>query len=483
MVPLAWDELFPVGSLPEKRLRLRAITIGQAMSERPGAAMTEAFDDWKDTRTAYNFFENEKMSLPVLLDPATRALGRALQELPEGTTVLSVQDTTELNLSHLPSMTGLGEIGNPKNRGLMAHAGLAVGTDGVPLGLLGTQTWVRPIGGVDGGGNRRSKRAAKARRSKPFDEKESVRWWTMIEEVEQRVGRPGLLLHVGDRENDIYDVFSRSEQAHYRLLVRAAQDRNVAGEHGSLWAQVESFDESEQRQVIEVPERPAKDGKPARAARDATLAIRFGAVTLCAPKKAPGSVEMWAVLVREVDPPAGEEAIEWLLLTLDPIKTVEDAWLRVEWYRFRWRIEEFFKVLKTGCLVEKRQFESRETFEVSLGFSLLTAARLLALTKRARHEPDAPASEALSPDEEHILIQHAEVHRGRTPSPLRLAEAVMLIAMLGGYKGRSCDGPPGWITLWRGYRRLCAMVDGYRLARPNPLESATPASEVHPNTD
>jgi len=377
-------------------------------------------------------------------------------------------------------MTGLGELGNPKNRGLFAHAALAVGTDGVPLGLLGTQTWVRPIGGVGGGGNRRSRRTAKARRAKSFDEKESVRWWTTIEETEQRVDRPGLLLHVGDRESDIYEVLARSKQSGYRVLVRASHDRKVAGEYSSLWEHVESFDESEDRQVIEVPERPAKDGKPARAAREATVALRFGAVTLCAPKKAAGSIEMWAILVREVDPPEGAEAVEWLLLTLDPIETVEHAWLRVEWYRYRWRIEEFFKVLKTGCNVEKRQFEARETFEVSLGCSLLAAARLLALTKRARLEPDAPASEALSPDEEHILIQHAEAHRGRTPSPLRLAEAVMLIAMLGGYKGRSCDGPPGWITLWRGYRRLCDMVDGYRLARPNPLESATPASAAHP---
>ena len=477
MMPLAWDELFPVGCLPEKRLRLRAITIGQAMSERPGAAMTEAFDDWADTRTAYNFFENERMSLSVLLDPPTRALGRRLREMPEGTTVLNVQDTTEINLSHLSSMSGLGEIGNPKNRGLFAHVGLAVGTDGVPLGLLGTQTWARPVGELR---KVRTKRATKALRDRSFEEKESVRWWSTIERAEEQVCRPGLLLHIGDRENDIYDVFVRSQRAGYRLLVRAGHDRKVEGEHGLLWAQAESFDESEERQVIDVPERPAKDGKPARVAREAKVAVRFGAVTLCAPRGATGSIAMWTVLVREVDPPDGVEPIEWLLLTLDPITSVADAWLRVEWYRYRWRIEEFFKVLKTGCLIEKRQFESRDTFEVSLGLSLLTAARLLALTKRARHDPDAPASEVLSPDEENILSLHAEAHRGRAPSPLRLAETVVLIAMLGGYKGRSCDGPPGWITLWRGYRRLCTMVHGYQLARTKPLKSVAPASKGHP---
>jgi hypothetical protein len=140
----------------------------------------------------------------------------------------------------------------------------------------------------------------------------------------------------------------------------------------------------------------------------------------------------------------------------------------VTWYGFRWVIEEFFKVLKSGCRVESRQFESLQPFEVSLGMSMLTAVKLLELTKRARIDPERPASTALTADEERVLVEHAEAYRGRARAPLRLDEAVTLIAMLGGYKGRSCDGPPGWITLWRGYQRLCTMVDGYKLALERP---------------
>ncbi len=204
-----------------------------------------------------------------------------------------------------------------------------------------------------------------------------------------------------------------------------------------------------------------------RKARDATVAIQFGSVTICAPHGAKGTVELSAVHVFEIDLPEGVEPVEWLLLTSDPIASEADAWLRVDWYRCRWVIEEFFKVLKSGCRVEARQFETRATFEVSLGFSLLASVRLLALTKRARIDPDQPASSVLLPDEEEVLLRHADVQDRRPVGTLRLRDAIVLIAKLGGYLGRKNDGPPGWITLWRGYRRLYALVEGYKLAQPS----------------
>jgi hypothetical protein len=466
MISLSWEDMF--FCLVNKRLRLRAIAIGVAMTARPGAAMTSAFDDWKETRNAYNFFSNKRMSLQTLLDPPTRALALKLRELPEGATMLNVRDTSEINLSHLIAMTGLGPIGNPKNRGLFMHPGLVVDTDGVPVGLLGLQTWTRPV---------EEHGKVETRRGRAFEEKESLRWWTDIERAEKKVQRPGLLLHVGDRESDIYALFERCHAAGHRLLARAAQDRRVDGEHRLLWDHMEALAECAEHRDVEVAPRRATKDKPAQPARTATVAIRFGPVTLCAPHQGQGSVPAWSILVREVDPPEGVEPLEWLLLTLDPITTEQDAWTRVTWYRFRWVIEEFFKVLKSQCRIEERQFETLETFEVSLGMSILTAVKLLELTKRARIDPELPASTVLSTDEERLLVEHAETYRDRTPAPLRLGEAVMLIAMLGGYKARSCDGPPGWSTLGKGYQHLCAMVDGYQLAlgRPRPPRGRPPA--------
>ena len=136
------------------------------------------------------------------------------------------------------------------------------------------------------------------------------------------------------------------------------------------------------------------------------------------------------------------------------------------------RIEEFFQVLKSGCRIEARQFESRSTYEPSLAIAMLTAVRLLSIVKQARVTPDAPASSVLSQEEAHVLAVHARAQKmghGCDSSPLRLVDAVVLIAMLGGYKARSCDGPPGWITLWRGLRRLEDIVEGYRLVHSEPV--------------
>ncbi len=420
--------------------------------------MTSAFDLWGDTRTAYNFFANERVTFAGVLASPMAVVGRALREQFEGTTVLNVQDTTEINLSHLHSMTGLGEIGNPKNRGLFLHPSLAVTPDGVPIGLLSAQVWNRSPS---------SHGKTKKRRERVFEEKESLRWWRAIEESEERVGRPGLLLHVADRESDIYDVFKRARDKGYRILVRAAQDRRVEGDHATLWAQVASFPPVGESRPLHVPTRPAKEGKPARAARDTFIVIRYGLVTVCEPRGSQ-SVDMYAVQVTEVDPPTGVEPIEWLLLTSDRITSIEEAWQCVERYRCRWRIEEFFQVLKSGCRIEARQFESRSTYEPSLAIAMLTAVRLLSMVKQARITPDVPASTVLAQYEEQVLVQHAKAKRmGHCDSsPLSLVDAVMLIAMLGGYKARCCDGPPGWITLWRGLRRLQDMVVGYRLAHP-----------------
>lgn len=453
----AWSETFFEGSLPEKRLRERAVVIGEAMTKRPGVAMTGAFDDAKEARNAYNFFENERVSMPIVLDPARRVLADKLRALPAGETVLAVQDTTEINLSAHPTMQGLGQLGNPKNRGLFLHPALAVSTCGVPLGVLLAQTWARTA-------DERGK--AKLRKERPFEEKESVRWWTTIERSEELVRRSGLLVHVGDAEADIYELFARARDNGRRFLVRAAQDRKVVSEGKFLWEHVEGFPLCDERRTIEVPERPATKDKPHRSARTATLAMRYGEVTLQPPKGSSdrGLVTVVAILARELDPPAGEEPIEWLLLTSDAISSAEQAWLRIDWYRHRWVAEEFNKVLKSGLRAEKQQYGSRETYETWLAFALITAVRLLEMNKRARIEPEVPAAVALSPDEERVLLEHAEMLRRRPAGPLRLRDAIVLIAKLGGYLGRAGDGPPGWLTLWRGYTRLCAMVDGYRLA-------------------
>jgi len=446
MDPLPWEKLLVAKRFSDKRLCHRAIVIGEAM--------TKTFDHPNDTDAAYDFFENRKIGFQELMDGAITELGEYLREAGDGVTLLHIQDSTELNLSHLKTITGLGTLGNPTNQGIFLHLGLVVDTEGVPNGVLHAKTWVRPA---------ESRGKAKTRQKRPFEDKESYHWWETIAEAENRVERQGLLLHVGDRESDIYELLRRADEAKYRVLIRAAQDRRVQGEGRRLWAELERLSPSAE-QVVHVPARPAANGRPAQAARDANVSIRYRQVTLCAPHKQSGTVDVSAILVREEHPPADVDPLEWLLLTTDPISTPSDAILHVQWYRYRWCIEEYFKVVKSGCRVEDRQFESRRTFENSLAMSLLASVRLLAMTKRARIEPDLPSKVLLDAEEEQVLILHAQSTFRRRPTPLLLAEAVRILAGLGGHQSRRGDGPPGWSTLWLGYHRLCMMVAGHRLA-------------------
>lgn len=167
----------------------------------------------------------------------------------------------------------------------------------------------------------------------------------------------GKLLHVADAETDIYELYKRAEERHVRLLVRAAQDRRVenkeqappqsrpagsaplaetaqdrnsAAEALHLWEAAEKFEPCGER-TIQLPARPATKDKPARSARPALVTLRYGAVQLKAPRGQKGSVDMWALLVREEQAPQGEEPVEWLLLTNDKLHNPEEAWQRVDW--------------------------------------------------------------------------------------------------------------------------------------------------------
>lgn len=50
--------------------------------------------------------------------------------------------------------------------------------------------------------------------------------------------------------------------------------------------------------------------------------------------------------------PEGEDAVEWMLLTNLEVSDFEQAREKIYWYSLRWRIEMFFKVLKSGFRVE-----------------------------------------------------------------------------------------------------------------------------------
>jgi hypothetical protein len=450
---MQWAE----GELAEARLgdprRLRrAVKLLTAWAEQPEQSIPLASGGKAEAKGAYRFLENEAVSSAALIEAHARATATRAAQQAE---VWVAQDTTSLDFSRKPATQGLGPLDSIYTRGLKVHSALAMSPEGVPLGLLHQQVWARDA--ADGGTRYR-------RRQRSTSEKESQRWITTVERIQERVS-PGVHVWVmGDAESDLYALFAAPRTPETDLLVRAAQDRCVHVEPSQevehLWAAVDASPVRGER-IVELGRTPQ------RRARSAHLAMRFCAVRLLPPRHAKQRtqlppVPLWAVEVREIDPPPGIEGIHWLLLSTRAVECEAEAWRCVEAYTRRWLVERFHFVLKRGCRIEELQLERAERLERALALYSIVAWRLLWVCYTARQDAQAPCSVALEADEWKALS--LQKHRHAPPQvPPPLGEAVRWIAELGGFLGTRTQAP-GVMTLWRGWRRLEDLTHGYRLA-------------------
>ena len=206
----------------------------------------------------------------------------------------------------------------------------------------------------------------------------------------------------------------------------------------------------------------AERGRPER---EALVHISWSQVEILPPTDATAlrneSIKASLVRVWEPEPPEGIEPLEWILVTSVAVSTVEDAWQRVTWYQWRWLIEDFHKVLKTGCLLEDRCLQTVEAMGNLLGILTPTAMRLLWLRQTAQIAPETPASLVVSQDVIQVVL-----HLDKRPkATLTARDLWRTIARFGGYLDRKSDPPPGWQTLWKGWIRVQTVLEGVHLAR------------------
>jgi len=380
--------------------------------------------------------------------------------------VLCVGDTTFLDYgSIVVKRDEYGPTGNGGN-GLILHSALAVDVQqGQPLGLLWQKLWHREMASqpaADETAEQKKQRRANARRharKRPFKEKESYRWVEAMETVELSVPPSTRVIHVFDREGDIAEVFEQARRCqHSGVVVRSAHDRSLDASSERLWATMESqviaFEQS-----LEIPQ----SGK--RAARTARVAVRFAPVTLRSPYRFDlrDPFKVYAVYVVEVDCPDGETPLDWMLLTTEVVTTVEMAMTILRWYRYRCRVEEYHKVLKSGTQAERYRLAG-EGMKVLLGFLSVIAVELLQLTYLHRSPPDADAQLVLNPIQIAVLKAKAKT----VPQRLTVAWALEAVARLGGYLEHRRHTPIGIQVLWRGWLTLHDLCQGWQLAtRPD----------------
>jgi hypothetical protein len=321
--------------------------------------------------------------------------------------------------------------------GLWLHGTLALNEHGRALGIMQAQMWARDPAKAG---------IAARRQQREFKDKESYRWLKSYQEsirVAQLLPE-SRVINIADREGDIYELFAEAaKQPEVGVLVRARHNRALEKEEKKLWDFI-SAQPVAGRVAITVPR------KPGVASHQASLEIRFKEIVLKG-KKGHAPIKLWMVEARQSGVSA-KQAICWRLMTNQPVRDLAAAVEKVRWYRLRWRIEEFHRVLKTGCKTESRQLEKIERLKNVLALDLIMAWRVLELTGASRENPAAPATELLAEEEVIILCAMCDKLAGQTSLSLR--EAVRAIAQWGGFLARKNDGEPGPMTLWLGLQRL-----------------------------
>lgn len=452
----SWAEAeFGTAKLHDARRTKRLIALAHAFGKRPAASLPDAAQDPAMLKAAYRFFDTDAIEPAEILASHTRS---TYDRCASVAVILAVQDTTELDWSHHPETTGLGPIHTTKHRGLLLHSTLACTPEAVPLGILHAHVWARDAATFG---------QVPDQDTRPFAEKESSRWAAGLDAINTaRDACPTThFVMVADAEADIYELFVAKRRAGVDLLIRAGQDRRVAHPAARLlWAALPTG----QRVGTRMVQVAARAGKPARTAE---VTLYRQAMTLQPPARRDGTVlepvTLWTVWVIEAAPPAGVDAIEWLLLTSIAVLTNAQAELLVDWYCCRWGIETWHKALKSGCAIETRQLETAERLQRCLAVFSVIAWRIVFTTMLARACPDAPCTAVLDDAAWQALYCHTHQTTRLPAAPPRLREVVRWIARLGGFQGRTHDGEPGITVMWKGFQHLAGLTSMYRLMRPS----------------
>jgi hypothetical protein len=445
------DQEFGKARFGDRRLTQRLVSIARDFYARPQANIPKACNGERaKVKAVYRFLDNEEVTLGKLLEPHQQ---QTLERMAEHKVVLAVQDSTSLNYTaHGLSTDGLGPIGTQESGalGLIVHDTVAVTPEGLALGVLDAQVWVRDW--------------EEKKSGRPIELKESVKWLRSYQRsaAAQAQLKKTRVVSVGDREADIYELFAMArehiEAGGPHLLVRATEDRCLAKTAKKLWEKVEAQPVAGHREVA-VPPRPG------RKLRKAELSVRLCEVVLSPPqgKSEFGDLRLWAVHARERHAAADVEPVEWMLLTTLEVNDFVQACEKLDWYVRRWMIEVYHRTLKTGCRIEDRQLGTVRRLENCLAIDMVVALRIMHLTWLRRTDPNRPCTiyfedhqwKALS-----CFLTRKRVPQKTVPT---IGEVVGWIAQLGGYLNRRSDHEPGTQVLWEGIQRADDIIETTKL--------------------
>lgn len=445
----------------DKRLDKQYEQITQAIASKQHACIYRLSSSHSERTGFYRFLDNEAVSLERLqLESQRRCALAAAQE----DTLLVLHDTTDFDYSLSAGQQGLGPIGNHRGEGYFAHVSMAVSTSGfTPLGIAAARIWHRK---------------PESKKVKPyhiaFEQKESCRWVQACQAAAGALGGANLI-HVQDREGDMYDTFAIAEGKHH-LLVRSRADRIIETQQGKktkLSAHLQQLPASGYY-WFQVSGECGKKQK-----REALMQVKYTQVALQRPNKYvyqkhyARQVLVWVIEATEIGAPKGESPVYWRLLTTLPVTNLGQALEKIYYYTRRWLIEELFGMLKKdGFALESLQLETAAKLKKMMLLAMDSAVKILQL-KQARDGQSALPLEAVFSGQQIACLKQLEARLEGKTQLLRnphekntLAWACWIIARLGGWSGYASQRKPGTETLKHGLQQFEQIFFGWNLIHP-----------------
>jgi len=458
-----WVETETAGcDLGDVRLNRRLEAMLGALGERPRKSLPTAFQDWSNTKAAYRFFSNGNVSEDKILEGHFAA--SALRIRATDSPILILQDTTEFSFKRSdPEKVGFTGISTGRKQsegrhqkhavcGLLMHASLAITPEGLPLGLTAAKFWSRS----KFKGTTALKRKINPTRV-PIEQKESMRWLDNLRLSCELTGAPERCVHIGDRESDIYELYCLAEDLGTGFLVRSCVDR-LAEDGDTTIAKVMAGVQSSGTHEIRFRDARGKQHQAVLSVKHATMTVR----PPIGKQRKYRHQQLQIIHAEELNPPEGRAPVFWKLITNLPVETHADAVHKLDWYALRWKIETFFRTLKTGCRIEKVRLTTADRLANYIALCSVVAWRVSWLTMLGRRAP-AVSPAAVFTEMERRLLQNSMPKRERDVPP-DLGFYIRAVARLGGYLDRAADAPPGTTVIWRGFSRLANLVEGACLA-------------------
>jgi len=443
-------EEFATLDFKSKRLEKRFMKTMSDLSEQPDKSIWLASGSRSNAKAVYRMLANEKCEKGSILS----AHRDAIEVRNESKVLLAVQDTMSVNYKTHTKTSGLGYNCEKETLGINVHSSLALTPCGVPIGVFSQSVNTRT--------GEKDTRTKEQRKRRPIEEKESYCWLEAMKNASENAPSNVKLIHIADREGDIYELYALAERTGEKFIVRATTHNRLTTEGRKI------LDVLREALAVGVDKVtiPANHSTKTKE-REAVLTIRYGTFSIKKParfnsnKELANSLDLTLISLTEENPPEGVEPLEWLLMTNLCIESAEDAILAARYYKQRWKIERFHFVLKSGCEIEKIQQRSVDGIELMILMYSIIAVHIMMLTYTARNFPDTPCSLLFAESEWKTLFRTANRTTHCPNSPYSMADALRYVAKLGGFAGAKSDGEPGLKVIWIGLNNLF-LLNAYR---------------------